>query len=38
MSDDQLREMMFEANKTDRDGVVTYYDFMGILNSNEVSK
>ena len=35
MSDDQLREMMFEANKVDRDGGVTYNDFMGILNSND---
>ena len=29
---------MFEANKTDRDGVVTYTDFMGILNSNDIQK
>jgi len=34
MSDEQLKEMMYEANKTDRDGVVTHSDFMNILNSN----
>ena len=38
MSDEQLKEMMFEANKTDRDGVVTHSDFMNILNSKDVSK
>ena len=31
MSDDELKEMMFEANKTDRDGVVDNTDFMSIL-------
>ena len=35
MSDEQLKEMMYEANKTDRDGVVTHEDFMNILNSKE---
>lgn len=29
--------MMLEANKTDRDGVVTYNDFMAILNQNDVT-
>jgi Ca2+-binding EF-hand superfamily protein len=32
MSDDELSEMMFEANKTDRDGTVDKKDFLGILN------
>ena len=32
MSDDELREMMFEANKTDREGAVDKKDFLGILN------
>ena len=31
MSDDELKEMMFEANKTDRDGIVSHLDFMSIL-------
>ena len=31
MNDDELKEMMFEANKTDRDGVVSHHDFMSIL-------
>ena len=31
MSDDELKEMMFEANKVDREGVVTKQDFMTIL-------
>ena len=34
MSDDELKEMMFEANKIDRDGVVTRDDFMNILTNN----
>lgn len=32
MSDDELREMIFEANKTDRDGTVDKKDFLSILN------
>ena len=31
MSDDELKEMMFEANKMDREGIVTRNDFMSIL-------
>ena len=31
MSDDELKEMMFEANKTDREGVVYKSDFMSVL-------
>jgi len=32
MSEDELKEMMFEANKTDREGSVARADFLGILN------
>jgi len=32
MSDDELREMIFEANKADRDGTVERKDFLSILN------
>lgn len=32
MSDDELKEMVFEANKTDRDGAVDKKDFLSILN------
>jgi Ca2+-binding EF-hand superfamily protein len=32
MSDDELKEMMFEANKVDRDGSVDRRDFLSILN------
>jgi nitrogen fixation/metabolism regulation signal transduction histidine kinase len=32
MSDDELKEMMFEANKVDRDGSVDRKDFLSILN------
>lgn len=32
MSDDELKEMVFEANKTDRDGSVDRKDFLSILN------
>ena len=32
MSDDELKEMIFEANKKDRDGDVTKQEFMNILN------
>ena len=32
MSDDELKEMIFEANKTDRDGAVERKDFLSILN------
>ena len=31
MSEDELKEMMFEANKMDREGVVYKNDFMSIL-------
>ena len=31
MSDDELKEMMFEANRVDREGVVTRDEFMHIL-------
>ena len=31
MSDDELKEMMFEANRHDREGVVTREEFMNIL-------
>jgi Ca2+-binding EF-hand superfamily protein len=34
MSDDELREMVFEANKTDRDGTVERKDFLSILNKS----
>jgi len=34
MSDDELKEMVFEANKTDRDGTVDRKDFMSILNKS----
>ena len=33
MSDDELKEMMFEANKMDREGIVTRNDFMSILTN-----
>ena len=33
MSEDELKEMMFEANKLDREGVVERNDFMGILSN-----
>ena len=33
MSEDELKEMMFEANKVDREGVVYRNDFMGILSN-----
>ena len=32
MSEDELKEMMFEANKVDREGAVDRKDFLGILN------
>ena len=32
MSDDELKEMVFEANKTDREGTVDRKDFLSILN------
>ena len=31
MSDDELKEMMYEANKIDREGTVDRKDFLGIL-------
>ena len=35
MSEDELKEMMYEANKADRDGVVLHHDFMNILTQNQ---
>ena len=35
MSDDELKEMMFEANKMDREGMVTRNDFMSILTNQD---
>jgi Ca2+-binding EF-hand superfamily protein len=32
MSDDELKEMIFEANKADREGNVDKKDFLSILN------
>jgi Ca2+-binding EF-hand superfamily protein len=32
MSDDELKEMMYEANKIDREGTVDRKDFLGILS------
>jgi len=32
MTDDELKEMIFEANKTDREGNVDKKDFLSILN------
>ena len=31
MSDDELKEMMYQANRSNRDGVVTHDQFMSIL-------
>lgn len=31
MSDEELKEMMFEANRVDREGIVTRDEFMNIL-------
>ena len=36
MSDDELKEMMLEANKTDREGTVDRKDFLGILTKPSV--
>ena len=35
MSEDELKEMMKEANKVDGDGIVTREDFMGILTNSD---
>ena len=35
MSEDELKEMMFEANKVDREGFVYREDFMSILSNQE---
>ena len=35
MSEDELKEMMFEANKMDRDGIVSREDFMNILTNQD---
>jgi hypothetical protein len=32
MSDDELKEMVYEANKKDREGDVSKQEFMNILN------
>ena len=37
MSDDELKEMVFEANKRDKDGVVTKAEFMSVLNKTKNS-
>ena len=37
MSDDELKEMMFEANKTDREAPVERKDFHGILNKQPLA-
>ena len=34
MSEDELKEMMFEANKVDRDATVTRDDFLAILTNS----
>lgn len=34
MSDDELKEMVFEANKNDREGSVDKKDFLSILNKS----
>ena len=35
MSEDELKEMMFEANKMDREGIVSRNDFMNILTNQD---
>ena len=35
MSEDELKEMMKEANKVDGDGIVTRDDFMNILTNQD---
>ena len=35
MSEDELKEMMKEANKCDGDGIVTRDDFMNILTNQD---
>ena len=35
MSEDELKEMMFEANKSDREGVVYKNDFLSVLKDEE---
>ena len=35
MSEDELKEMMFEANKFDRDGIVNRDEFMNIVTNQE---
>ena len=34
LTEDELREMIFEANKKNRDGVVNMPEFMSILDRN----
>tara|TARA_B110000285_G_C14524334_1_gene337980 strand:- start:60 stop:191 length:132 start_codon:yes stop_codon:yes gene_type:complete len=34
MSEDELKEMMFEANKNDRNGVVYMNDFFSVLKND----
>ena len=38
MSDDELKEMMFEANKVDREGMVSRQDFLNILKDPSVQQ
>jgi Ca2+-binding EF-hand superfamily protein len=35
MTDDELREMIFEANKKDRNGTVNVDEFLSILKKKE---
>ena len=35
MTDDELKEMIFEANKTDRNGTVAIDEFLGILQKDK---
>ena len=37
MTDDELKEMIYEANKADREGTVNIREFMGILQNPQVS-
>lgn len=35
MTDDELKEMVFEANKTDRNGTVSIDEFLSILQKDK---
>ena len=35
MTDDELKEMIFEANKTDRNGTVSIDEFLSILQKDK---